>query len=71
MTFGCDFGLVVDFCLLSILVSDSLASGDDDEDSDVDSAHLDSNEEPILSRRGQSHAEWSCSGFLVLPLSLG
>lgn len=36
-----------------VLVSDSLASGDDDEDSDVDSAHVDFNEEPIHPRRGQ------------------
>ncbi|XP_015267995.1 PREDICTED: fibroblast growth factor receptor 4 [Gekko japonicus] len=35
----------------TISVVDSLASGDDDEDSDVDNAHVDSNEEPIHNRR--------------------
>nr|XP_056707198.1 fibroblast growth factor receptor 4 isoform X2 [Euleptes europaea] len=33
------------------LLPDSLASGDDDEDSDGDSAHVDSNEEPVHTRR--------------------
>nr|XP_056707189.1 fibroblast growth factor receptor 4 isoform X1 [Euleptes europaea] len=35
----------------TISVVDSLASGDDDEDSDGDSAHVDSNEEPVHTRR--------------------
>ncbi|XP_048345583.1 fibroblast growth factor receptor 4 isoform X2 [Sphaerodactylus townsendi] len=33
------------------LLPDSLASGDDDEDSDVDGGHVDSNEEPLHIRR--------------------
>ncbi|XP_048345580.1 fibroblast growth factor receptor 4 isoform X1 [Sphaerodactylus townsendi] len=35
----------------TISVVDSLASGDDDEDSDVDGGHVDSNEEPLHIRR--------------------
>ncbi|KAL7985886.1 hypothetical protein Chor_011052 [Crotalus horridus] len=35
----------------TISVVDSLASGDDDEDSDVENAHIDSNEEPAQAHR--------------------